>query len=127
MYTKEEKQFIDLRNKFLAELQEIDKQILNLELRKEIITSVLNGNVIEEPEETVVDEPIEVSDNERIDERVLTMLEHHSGSAKRELDEVIPEYEPKVIERSLKRLQRRGLAQVIGKAKNSRWHYVKQN
>jgi predicted HTH transcriptional regulator len=149
MFSKEEQQFIEMARKFRDELDEVDKMMEELELRRRELLWVLYGEKvdvaiegafadespmpIEEPVEEEI-EPVKStvttpSAREALDKRVMRAVEKNDGLTRREIIEKTGmggnfSYTATDISNSLKRLRMAGSIDSAGHGKASTWHVV---
>jgi 5'-deoxynucleotidase YfbR-like HD superfamily hydrolase len=130
MATEEEKQFIALRAKFATELEEvwkqledIDEQTRQLEARRDKLENMLQGYDLEEEdevEEAPTTKPLD------LDQAVVQFLTVNPGSMRKQIMEGLEKqgYTRYAVDKSLRRIKVRGLATNRGKTRQTQWYAV---
>lgn len=134
MYTEEEKQFIKLRSKYAAELEqiwkrqeELENELAQLFERSEKLTSMLQGYDHDESEDEAVEENrVTNPGNLDIDQAVVEFLAINPGSLRKDILEGMAQggYTSYAVDKSLRRIKGRGLVTNKGKTRYTKWYAV---
>lgn len=127
MLGNDEKRFLELRTKFLTEMEELDLKIDQLTDRRNELMGLLDGYVGETTEETADSDQNFVVTNEKIDEALVEFVKSHRKVQRPEIQDFFAGWNisPDQIRRSLERGKRRGLIKVTGRSKAAVWTAVK--
>lgn len=128
--TEHEKQFLILRDQYANELYALEKQIDDLEERRQFLAQLLDGQVDipDEDEESAEDDGTELSDDEIcLDYIVSEIKKVKNGVSKATIKEwwTSGEITNQDLDRILKKGKRRGVIRNEGRGRASLWYYVK--
>lgn len=121
----DEKKFLELREGFVSELEELNQQMEELMERRNILVALLDGRL----ENNEVDDTLPSTNPEKLDiDYALQDFIRSNGSTKREhINDFFTDWNLSQddIRRALERCKRRGLIKVKGKSRAAVWTAVK--
>ena len=127
MLGNDEKKFMELRSRFLNELEELEKQMTALTDRHNELLNLLDGTVQTYSEESTY-EPVsfDTFDKDQVDNLLVDFVQRNSGCKRAEIDEFFNYLHPGDVRRALDRCKRRGLIKPTGRSKSATWSAVKK-
>ena len=123
----DEKKFMELRSKLFDELEVLEKQIAELEERREELTCILDGSyTVSRFNEDPPQEPVDF--REHIDNALVDFITMNPAAKRPAIDEFFESWNLSHddVRRALERCKRRGLISPVGRSKSATWHAVKK-
>ena len=117
----DEKKFIELREGFVAELNELNEQLEELMERRNILVALLDGRLEN-------NEPLQEFDytKEDLDTELVDFVKKHKNVNRSDINNFFAEHDVDGddVRRALERCKRRGLIKVNGRSKAAVWSAV---